>query len=78
MQQVLAYETDLLEYDDIFDGSHVIEKKTAELAEAASAELDDVGPGRRLRGHRGAEGPVGAVAVRARGASRRASRSWWA
>jgi (2R)-ethylmalonyl-CoA mutase len=29
IQQVLAYETDLLEYDDIFDGSHVIEAKTA-------------------------------------------------
>src|SRR4051812_46403865 len=42
MQQVLAYETDLLEYDDIFDGSHVIEKATAELAEAAQVELDDV------------------------------------
>jgi (2R)-ethylmalonyl-CoA mutase len=36
---VLAYETDLLEYDDIFDGSKVIEAKTAELAEAAGAEL---------------------------------------
>jgi ethylmalonyl-CoA mutase len=42
IQQVLAYETDLLEYDDIFDGSHVIEAKTAELVEAAQAELDDV------------------------------------
>ena len=42
MQQVLAYETDLLEYDDIFDGSHVVEGRTAELIEAASAELDDV------------------------------------
>jgi ethylmalonyl-CoA mutase len=42
IQQVLAYETDLLEYDDIFDGSHVIEGKTAELIEAAQAELDDV------------------------------------
>jgi ethylmalonyl-CoA mutase len=42
MQQVLAYETDLLEYDDIFDGSHVIEKATAELADAAMAELDEV------------------------------------
>jgi len=41
-QQVLAYETDLLEYDDIFDGSKVIEAKTAELAEAASAELDEI------------------------------------
>ena len=42
MQQVLAYETDLLEYDDIFDGSHVVEGRTAELVEAASTELDDV------------------------------------
>jgi ethylmalonyl-CoA mutase len=42
IQQVLAFETDLLEYDDIFDGSHVIEAKTAELREAAQAELDEV------------------------------------
>jgi (2R)-ethylmalonyl-CoA mutase len=42
MQQVLAFETDLLEYGDIFDGSPVIEQKTAELRDAASAELDDV------------------------------------
>ncbi len=42
IQQVLAFETDLLEYDDIFAGSHVIEAKTAELIEAAQAELDDV------------------------------------
>ncbi len=39
MQQVLAYESDLLEYDDIFDGSRVIEAKTSELADEASAEL---------------------------------------
>src|SRR5437764_3574269 len=42
MQQVLALETDLLEYDDIFDGSKVIEARTGELIEAAQAELDDV------------------------------------
>jgi (2R)-ethylmalonyl-CoA mutase len=42
MQQVLAYETDLLEYPDIFDGSKVVEARTAELVESASAELDDV------------------------------------
>ncbi len=42
IQQVLAFETDLLEYADIFDGSHVIEAKTAELVEGAQAELDDV------------------------------------
>ncbi len=39
IQQILAYETDLLEYDDLFDGSHVVERKTTELAEAAEAEL---------------------------------------
>src|SRR5438270_7007812 len=42
MQQVLALETDLLEYDDLFAGSHVIEAKTAQLLAAAEAELDDV------------------------------------
>ncbi|HEX6167536.1 MAG TPA: protein meaA [Acidimicrobiales bacterium] len=42
MQQVLAFETDLLEYPDLFDGSHVVEARTAELVDAASAELDDV------------------------------------
>jgi (2R)-ethylmalonyl-CoA mutase len=42
LQQVLAFESDLLEYDDIFDGSHVIEAKVAELVEAARAEMDRV------------------------------------
>jgi (2R)-ethylmalonyl-CoA mutase len=42
IQQVLAEETDLLEYEDIFDGSHVVESRTAELADEAQAELDDV------------------------------------
>jgi (2R)-ethylmalonyl-CoA mutase len=42
IQQILAFETDLLEYDDIFEGSVVIEAKTAELAEAAMTELSDV------------------------------------
>jgi (2R)-ethylmalonyl-CoA mutase len=42
MQQVLAYETDLLEYADIFDGSHVIEAMTAEIRDTARAEFDDV------------------------------------
>lgn len=40
IQQVLALETDLLEYEDIFAGSHVIERKTNELVESAQAELD--------------------------------------
>ncbi|MGD9792554.1 MAG: methylmalonyl-CoA mutase family protein [Acidimicrobiia bacterium] len=42
MQQVLAYETDLLEYDDLFAGSHVVEGRTAALVADAQAELDDV------------------------------------
>ena len=42
MQQVLAYETDLLEYDDIFAGSHVIEAKVAEIVDGARAEIDRV------------------------------------
>jgi (2R)-ethylmalonyl-CoA mutase len=42
LQQVLAFESDLLEYDDIFEGSHVIEAKVAELVEGAQAEIDRV------------------------------------
>src|SRR6478609_1316955 len=39
MQQVLAYESDLLEYDDLFTGSTVVEAKVAELVEGARAEI---------------------------------------
>ncbi|WP_038361778.1 protein meaA [Bosea sp. 117] len=39
MQQVLAYETDLLDYDDLFDGSPVVEAKVEELKTAARAEV---------------------------------------
>jgi ethylmalonyl-CoA mutase len=42
LQQVLAYESDLLEYDDIFDGSTVVEAKVAELVAGAKAEIDRV------------------------------------
>jgi (2R)-ethylmalonyl-CoA mutase len=38
-QQIVAYETDILEFEDIFDGAPAIEGKVAELAEAARAEL---------------------------------------
>ena len=41
-QQILAFETDLLEYGDLFDGSHVVEEKTRELGRAAREELDRV------------------------------------
>ncbi len=39
MQQILAYETDLLEYGDVFDGSPAIAAKVAELKKAAKEEL---------------------------------------
>ncbi len=39
MQQVLAYETDLLEFEDIFNGSSVIEAKVQALIDGAKAEL---------------------------------------
>ena len=42
MQQVLAYETDLLEYGDIFDGSHVVEKRTTEIRDAARSEFEEI------------------------------------
>jgi (2R)-ethylmalonyl-CoA mutase len=42
LQQVLAYETDLLEFEDIFDGAKVIEAKVGELCESARAELNKI------------------------------------
>ena len=42
MQQILAYETDLLEFEDLFDGSPVVEAKVEALKEAARAELGQI------------------------------------
>ena len=42
IQQILAYETDLLNYPDIFAGSHVIEGLTGEIKEAADKELSEI------------------------------------
>jgi len=42
MQQVLAFESDLLEYGDLFNGSHVVEAETAQLAGAAKAEMERI------------------------------------
>ena len=39
LQQILAYETDLLEFEDLFDGSHVVDAKTDELKRGAREEL---------------------------------------
>ena len=42
IQQVLAYETDLLEYPDIFEGSKVVESLTDSLIESSSNELAEI------------------------------------
>jgi (2R)-ethylmalonyl-CoA mutase len=42
MQQVLAYETDLLEYDDLFAGSQVVQDKVDQLVRDATTELNTV------------------------------------
>ncbi len=39
MQQIFAYETDLLEFDDLFEGNPAVDKKVEELKEGARAEL---------------------------------------
>ncbi|MGA5003603.1 protein meaA [Streptomyces koyangensis] len=42
IQQVLAHESDLLEYEDIFEGSHVVEAKVSALVDACFAEMDRI------------------------------------
>src|SRR6202035_2193428 len=42
LQQILAYETDLLDYGDIFDGSTEIDRKVAELKREAREELERI------------------------------------
>ena len=42
MQQILAYETDLLEYDDLFDGNPAIDRKVAALKAGARGELAQI------------------------------------
>ncbi|MDZ4093427.1 MAG: protein meaA [Paracoccaceae bacterium] len=42
MQQILAYESDLLEYDDLFDGNPAIDRKVSALKDGARAELANI------------------------------------
>lgn len=42
MQQVLAFESDLLEYPDLFDGSHVVEALVASIKDGARIELEKI------------------------------------
>ncbi len=42
MQQILAYETDLLDYDDVFNGSKVIDAKVDELVSGAKKEIEKI------------------------------------
>jgi (2R)-ethylmalonyl-CoA mutase len=41
-QQILAFESDLLEYDDIFNGSKVVEAKVRDMVLSAQAEIEDI------------------------------------
>ncbi len=43
MQQILAFETDLLEYEDIFDNNAVIEKKVSSIKESVNVKLKKIG-----------------------------------
>ncbi|WP_439141941.1 methylmalonyl-CoA mutase family protein [Planktotalea sp.] len=43
MQQILAYETDLLEFDDLFDQNPAVDRKVEELKSGARAELANLG-----------------------------------
>ncbi len=42
MQQILAFETDLLEYDDLFDGNPAVDRKVEALKDGARAELGNI------------------------------------
>lgn len=42
MQQILAFETDLLEYDDLFDGNPAVDRKVEELKRGARNELAQI------------------------------------
>jgi (2R)-ethylmalonyl-CoA mutase len=42
MQQIMAFETDLLEFDDLFEGNPAVDRKVEELKEGARAELSNL------------------------------------
>ena len=71
IQQILAEETDLLEYPDIFEGSQVMDGLVDELAEDGACRDGRGGRARRRgRGRALHEDPPGGVAPRARGPDR--------
>ncbi len=78
IQQILAFESDLLEYGDIFDGSPVIEAKTEELAESVvGGARRGTRTRRRVRGDRRAQVEVGREPGRAGASDRdRRARRW--
>ena len=71
LQQILAYETDLLEYPDIFEGSKVMDGLVAELLDGRpQGDASRRGAWRRGRGRRLHEGRAGRVAPQALAADR--------
>ena len=77
IQQVLAYETDLLEYGDLFEGSKVVEQRTSEIEDEATTELEDVLE-RGARSRRSTSSSRDSSPARPNGCagSSRASRPW--
>ena len=67
MQQIMAYETDLLEYADLFDGNPAIERKVEALKDGARAELA------RIDGMGGAVAAIDYMKARARRRQHRAA-----
>ena len=71
MQQVLAYESDVLEYEDIFDGSHVVEARHGRARRRGRGRARRrARDGRGVRGGRHVEGAPGLVDGRAHAAYR--------
>ena len=78
IQQILADETDLLDYPDIFEGSKVMDGLVDELADGADAEMKAVVEQRRRgRGRPLHEGPAGRVEPRADRPDRARRASRW-
>ena len=73
MQQVLAYESDLLEYPDLFEGSKVVEDKTGRDRRGACREIERIQRARRRRRGRRVRLPEGAAGRLARASGGRRS-----
>ncbi len=78
MQQILAYETDLLEFDDLFDGNPAVDAKVEELKDGARAELANLdGMGGAIGAIEYMKAPSGRQQRRTAGPDRGAAKPSW-